>query len=119
VDANKSRGALLEVIYAAEFKVGRAAFYPQLGVEHRSAKYSNYLYGVSAAESAASGYAAYNAGASNTPLLGLGVDLHLGGPWVINMQLRRKWIDSAVYDSPLVSRRTQDTGLIALSYRFQ
>lgn len=119
VDANKSRGALLEAIYAAEFKVGRAAFYPQLGVEHRSARYSNYFYGVSSAESAASGYAAYNAGASTTPLLGLGVDVPLGGPWVINMQLRRKWLDSAVYNSPLVSRRTQDTGLIALSYRFQ
>jgi MipA family protein len=119
IDANKSHGALLEAIYAAEFNVGRVAFYPQLGVEYRSAKYSNYLYGVSAAESAASGYAAYNAGASTTPLLGLGVDVPLGESWVINMQLRRKWLDSAVYNSPLVSRKTQDTGLIALSYRFK
>ena len=119
IDANKSNGALLEAIYAAEFNVGHVAFYPQLGVEHRSAKYSNYIYGVSVAESIASGYAAYRAGASTAPLLGLGVDVPLGEFWVVNMQLRRRWLDSSVYNSPLVSRKTQDTGLIALSYRFK
>lgn len=119
VDANRSRGALFEALYAAEFNVGRVALYPQVGVEHRSAKYSNYLYGVSAAESAASGYAAYNAGASTTPLLGLGVDVPLGESWVINLQLRRKWLDAAVSNSPLVGRKTQNTGLLALSYRFR
>ncbi len=119
VDANKSRGALLEATYAAEFKLGRVSFYPQLGVEYRSAKYANYLYGVTAAESAASGYAAYNAGASTTPVLGLGMDVPLGEPWILSLQLRHKWLDSAVYNSPLVSRKTQDMGFIALSYRFK
>lgn len=119
VDANKSRGALLEATYAAEFKLGRVSFYPQLGVEYRSAKYANYLYGVTAAESLASGYASYNAGASTTPVLGLAVDVPLGNPWILSLQLRRKWLDSAVYNSPLVSRKTQDTGFVALSYRFK
>lgn len=119
VDANKSRGALLEATYAAEFKLGRVSFYPQLGVEYRSAKYANYLYGVTAAESAASGYAAYTAGASTTPMLGLGMDVPLGEPWILSLQLRRKWLDSAVYNSPLGNRKTQDMGFIALSYRFK
>jgi outer membrane protein len=119
VDVNKSRGALVEATYAAQFNLGRVSFYPQAGVEYRSTKYSNYLYGVSAAESAASGFAAYSAGASTTPVLGLGVDIPMTGPWVINMQFRRKFLDSAVYNSPLVSRKSQDTGLIALSYRFK
>ena len=119
MDANKSRGTLLEATYAAEFKLGRASVYPQIGVERRSAKYSNYLYGVSAAESAASGFAAYNAGASTIPVLGLGVDVPITESWVINLQLRRRFLDSSVYNSPLVSRRTQDIGLIALSYRFK
>jgi outer membrane protein len=118
VDA-KSRGALVEATYAAQFNLGRVSFYPQAGLEYRSAKYSNYLYGVSAAESVASGFAAYSAGASTTPLLGLAIDVPITGPWVINMQFRRKFLDSAVYSSPLVSRKTQDTGLIALSYRFK
>jgi MipA family protein len=119
VDANKSRGALLEATYAAEFKFGRASFYPQLGLEHRSAKYANYLYGVTPAESLASGYAAYNAGASTTPVLGLAADYSLTENWIVNLQLRRKWLDSAVTNSPLVVRKSQDTGYIGLSYRFK
>lgn len=119
VDANKSRGTLLEATYAAEFKLGRASFYPQLGIEHRSAKYANYLYGVTPAESLASGYAAYNAGASTTPVLGLAADYSLTENWIVNLQLRRKWLDSAVSNSPLVVRKTQDTGYIGLSYRFK
>ncbi len=119
VDANKSHGLLLEVIYAAKFGLGRWSFYPQLGLEYRNAKYSNYFYGVTPAESAASGYAAYNAGAASTPMVGLAVDVPLSEPWVLSMQLRRKWLDSAVYNSPLVSRKTQDSGFVALSYRFK
>lgn len=123
VDANKSHGAMLDAIYAAEFKLGSWSFYPQLGLEYRNARYANYFYGVSPAESAASGYAAYNAGASSTPMLGLAVDVplssSLGEPWVLNMQVRRKWLDSAVYNSPLVKSKTQDSGFIALSYRFK
>ena len=119
MDANKSRGTLLEATYAAELKLGRVSFYPQLGVERRSAKYANYLYGVTPAESLASGYAVYNAGASTTPVLGLAADFLLTENWVINMQLRRKWLDSAVTNSPLVTRKSQDTGYVALSYRFK
>jgi len=119
VDANKSHGTLLEATYAAQFKLGNWSFYPQLGVEYRNAKYTNYFYGVSPAESAASGFAAYNAGSSTTPVLGLAVDVPLGDPWVLSMQFRRAWLDATVRHSPLVSRSTQDTGFIAVSYRFK
>lgn len=119
VDANKSHGALIEATYAAEFKAGRVSFYPQFGLEHRSAKYNNYLYGVTAAESLATGYAAYNAGASTIPVLGLAVDVPVTPSWVINLQLRRKWMDGSVTNSPLVNRKTLDTAYVALSYRFK
>lgn len=119
VDAGSSRGNLLEATYAAEVKLGSLSLYPQLGVERRSAKYANYLYGVTPAESMASGYASYNAGASTIPVLGLAADYLLTDNWVVNMQLRRKWLDSAVTNSPLVVRKTQDTGYIGLSYRFK
>ena len=119
VDANKSHGALLDATYAAEFKLGSWSLYPQLGLEYRNAKYNNYFYGVTPAEAAASGYAAYNAGASTTPMLGLAADVPLGGPWVLSLQLRHKWLRPAVHNSPLVSRRAQDTGFIAVSYRFK
>lgn len=119
VDAGSSRGNLLEATYVAEIKLGSLSLYPQLGIERRSAKYTNYLYGVTPAESLASGYAAYNAGASTTPVLGLAADYSLAENWIVNLQLRRKWLDSAVTNSPLVVRKTQDTGYIGLSYRFK
>ncbi len=118
-DAGKSRGSLIEATYAAEFKLGSVSFYPQIGLEHRSAKYTNYLYGVTPTETLASGYATYNAGASTIPVLGLAADVPLSGPWVLNMQLREKWLDSAITNSPLVSRKMQASGYIALSYRFK
>lgn len=118
-DAGKSRGALVEATYAAEFKLGPVSFYPQVGLEHRSAKFTNYLYGVTPAESLASGYAAYSAGASTIPVLGLAADVPLNASWVVNMQLRQKWLDSAITNSPLVSRKGQRSGYIALSYRFK
>ena len=120
VDANKSRGTLIEATYVAEFKLGGASIFPQLGIEHRSAKYSNYLYGVSSADTLASGYATYNAAAASTPILGLGIDVPLGdSPWVINVELRRKWLSSSISNSPLVVRKTQDNAWLALSYRFK
>ena len=119
VDAGSSRGNLLEATYAAEVKLGSLSLYPQLGIERRSAKYANYFYGVTPAESLASGYAAYNAGASTTPVLGLAADYSLTENWIVNMQLRRKWLDSSVTNSPLVVRKTQDMGYIGLSYRFK
>ena len=119
VDAGSSRGNLLEATYVAEVKLGGLSLYPQLGIERRSAKYANYLYGVTPAESLASGYAAYNAGASTVPVLGLAADYSLTENWIVNLQLRRKWLDSAVTNSPLVVRKTQDTGYVGLSYRFK
>jgi MipA family protein len=119
VNAGSGRGNLLEATYAAEVKLGSLSLYPQLGIERRSAQYTNYLYGVTPAESLASGYAAYTAGASTTPVLGLAADYSLTENWIVNMQLRRKWLDSAVTNSPLVVRKSQDMGYIGLSYRFK
>jgi outer membrane protein len=119
VDAGSSGGSLLEATYAAEVKLGSLSLYPQLGVERRSAKYANYLFGVTPTESVASGYAVYNAGASITPVLGLAADYSLTENWIVNLQLRRKWQDSAVTNSPLVVRKTNDTAYMGLSYRFK
>lgn len=52
-------------------------------------------------------------------MLGLGVDVPITESWVINLQLRRRFLNSNVYNSPLISRKAQDIGLIALSYRFK
>ena len=119
VDAGPSRGSLIEATYFAEVKLGSLSLYPQLGLESRSAKYADYLYGVTAAESLASGYAQYKAGTSTIPVLGLAGDYLLTEDWVVNLQLRRKWLGPAISNSPLVVGKTQDMGYIGLSYRFK
>jgi outer membrane protein len=119
-----SGGALFEATYAAELPVGRLSFYPELGVERRSARYLRQLYGVSPAEAAAGGETAYQPGASTWPVFSLTAELPLVGlmplmpNWAVDLQMRRKWLDRATRDSPLVDRRRQDSGFLALAYHF-
>jgi outer membrane protein len=117
-DVNQSHGSLFEAIYAAEFQLGGAHIYPQLGIERRSAGYNNYFYGVTPSESAASGYRAYRAGASNNPILALSVELPLAANWAANLTWRRKWLSNAVADSPIVNRNVENTAWATVSYHF-
>lgn len=114
-----SGGSLTEFTWATEFALGRGQVYPQLGVERRSARYVQSLYGVSASESLASGYKAYVPGASTMPVVGLGADWPVSGSWVLNAQWRRKFLDASLRDSPLVKNAHQDSGYLALTYRFK
>ncbi|WP_034291890.1 MipA/OmpV family protein [Herbaspirillum sp. RV1423] len=118
-DVNKSHGSLLEAVYAAQFDLGRASFYPQFGIERRSSSYNDYYYGVTGAESAASGFRAYHAGATTTPMLGLTVEMPLTGNWVGNITFRRKWLGNGIANSPIVNHSTENMGLVAINYRFK
>lgn len=119
-----SGGTLAEATYAARLDAAGVQFYPQLGVEYRSAAYVQHLYGVSAPEAAANQTAggsltAYQAGASTVPMLGLAATVPLTGPWALQLQWRHKWLDSAIKHSPLVGVSSQNTGFAALTYTFK
>jgi outer membrane protein len=103
-DLGKSRGAMLDLMYAAEIELDRFAVYPQAGIEYRSDNYVRYYDGVS--RSASNPYAA------------LLVETHLSGRWYAIANLRRTWLDDAIRGNPLVRRRSLDSGLLALGYRF-
>ncbi len=118
-DVGKSGGNLVDLIYAAEFDVGSIALYPQAGAEYRSSAYVRYFYGVSPAEAGRSGIAAYQPRDAVNPFAGLFVEAKISGNWYLNANLRRTWLDSSVSASPLVGRRTSNSGLVALSYRFE
>lgn len=120
-DVNQSRGSLLEAIYAAEFTVANVTFYPQIGVERRSANYNNYFYGVSAAEAANSRhhFSTYQAGAAINPMLGLSAEYALNKDWVVNLTMRRKWLSAAISDSPIVRRHTENLAIAVLAYHFK
>ncbi|MFL9927566.1 MipA/OmpV family protein [Herbaspirillum lusitanum] len=118
-DVNKSHGTLLEAIYAAQFDVGPVSIYPQVGIERRSGSYNNYFFGISQSEAGASGYREYHAGASTSPMLGLSAQMPINDKWNLNFTWRRKWLGSAVADSPIVKRSTENMALLAVSYNFK
>jgi len=114
-----SHGALIEATYAGQVKTGPVTFYPTLGIEHRTAGYVRGLYGTDAAEAASMGKAAYSPGASTVPVLGLSASMPLSGNWGVTAQYRRRWLDSAIRNSPLVDKANQDTAYVALVYTFK
>jgi MipA family protein len=116
-----SGGTLLDAMYAAEFKLGSIHIYPQLGFERRSDKYVQHLYGVSAQESAASGntIAAYNASNSISPNLGFAFEYPLPNDYSLTLQVRKKWLDSSITDSPLVNSKSQLSSFLSLTRSFK
>jgi outer membrane protein len=74
---------------------------------------------VSAAESAASGQAAYSPGASTVPMVGLAATLPISGPWAVQLQWRHRWLDDAIRRSPIVATGSLDSGHVALTYEFK
>jgi outer membrane protein len=117
-DTGKSKGALADFMYAAEIDFPAVALYPQAGVEYRSRGYVRYYDGVSAAEARQGGLPAYAPGAASNGFAALFVEARMGGHWYFNVNLRRTWLDRAVSNSPLARRHVADSGLVALSYRF-
>jgi outer membrane protein len=114
-----SGGNLFDASYAAEFVVSDWHVYPQLGLERRDRKYVNALYGVSPAEAARSGLATYAAGNSYSPNAAIALEYPLAQRFKLTLQLRKRWLDKAIYDSPLVDVKQQTSGLIAISQTFQ
>jgi outer membrane protein len=105
-DAGQSHGMLLDTMYAAELPLGPVTLYPQAGIERRSAAYVRW-------------YAApLRDGASNNTFAALYAEMPLAGQWHVNFNLRRTWLGRVMRDSPQVQRTTLDSGLLALSYRF-
>jgi len=114
-----SGGAFLEATWGARVDAGPVALFPLLGLEHRGGAYVRQLYGIDAAESAASGRPAYRPGASTVAMAGLAASLPLSGPWALQLQWRHRWLDGAIGRSPIVDRRSQHSGHLALTYEFR
>lgn len=117
-DAGKSSGTLVDLLYAAQIEYGGLALYPQAGLEYRSAAYIRYYDGVSPGDGPRSGLPAYVPGAASNLYAALFMEARISGHWYVNGNLRRTWLDSSVSASPLVRRHVLDSGLLALSYRF-
>ncbi len=113
-----SGGTLLDLSYAAEFSVGPLHVYPLAGIERRSARYVDHLYGVNAAEALRAGVAAYSPGASTTPSAGIALDYPVAERLKLTAQVRRRWLDRSITASPLVDAKAQTSGLVAIARSF-
>ena len=114
-----SGGAFVEASWAARWDAGPVSLYPLLGVEYRGAAYVRHLYGVDAAEAAASGLAAYRPGASIVPMAGIAATVPLSGAWALQLQWRHRWLDGAIADSPIVASDSQHSGHVGLTWTFR
>jgi len=114
----RSNGQLFELTYVLEFQVAGATLYPQLGVQHRSASYVNKLYGVSAKESAALGLASYTPAASTSYVWSLALELPLQAHWNLEWEISHTRLGSTLSQSPLVSKSSTVSNLIALVRHF-
>jgi outer membrane protein len=114
-----SGGAYLEGTWGTRFEAGPVTVYPLLGLEYRSSGYVRHLYGLDAGQAAASGLPRYTPGASTVPMAGLAVSVPISGPWMLQAQWRHRRLGDAIGDSPLVARRTMDSGHLAVTYEFR
>jgi outer membrane protein len=112
-----SGGTLLDATYAARFSLGKATFYPQLGVERRSQAYVQSLYGVSATEQQASGVRAYDASSAISPNIAMAAEYPINEHYSLNFYAKHKWLGS-IADSPLVETKSVTSGFVALTRSF-
>ncbi len=117
-DINRSHGNLFEADYVAEIKIGPVTLYPEAGVEYYSGQYTRYYYGISQADSAASGYATYTPSAAAVPFLSLWLEVPVAQSWNVDFYLRRRWLGSAISNSPLVNISHADSGFVAFVRHF-
>jgi MipA family protein len=113
-----SGGNLLDLSYAAELDLGVVHVYPQAGVERRSAKYVQHLYGIDAVEATRSGLTPYSPGSSVTPNAAIAVEYRFEKNLKLTYQVRKRWLDKSISDSPLVDVKTQTTSFLALTRTF-
>lgn len=118
-DASRSHGNIYELIYTGKADIGNTVFYPMIGVEHFSAQYTRYFYGVSPAEAGNSIYPAYAPKATTTSMMGFVWEVPVVDDWNAHIYMNRRWLGSAISQSPLVNTKLQDEAFISLSYRYK
>lgn len=113
-----SGGTFLDGTYAAELTVSQLKIYPQIGLERRSKKYVQHLYGVNDQEALSSGMMAYTPTNSWIPSVAVAFEYPLGGDLKLTYQVKKKWLDKSIYASPLVDVKSQTSSMLGMSMAF-
>lgn len=91
-------------------------FAPQVGVDYISADYTNYYYGISAAESARSGLPQYESQDAINLFAGVGGSYRLSERWRLFANIRATRISSKIADSPMADGRYSQSAFFAITY---
>ncbi len=116
--ANRHNGTKAEAAISAPVSVGKILVIPTTGVEWRSDKYNQYYYGVSSAEAAKTGLAAYHPEQSIQPFIDVACIYSFTENWAIMANLLTKYNVDEIYDSPMVDKEFAYSSALILSYAF-
>lgn len=115
------RGTLVEIGLALPWQLHRhAKLTVTPGVTWADRRHMQAYFGVTPQQSAASGYAPFDAGAGvKSQQLVLDFDMAFSRHWHANALLRVQRLAGDAADSPLTQRTRQASGMLALRYEFQ
>jgi outer membrane scaffolding protein for murein synthesis (MipA/OmpV family) len=115
------RGTLVEAGLALPWQLHRHAKLTLTpGVTWADRRHMQAYFGVTPQQSAASGYAPFDAGAGvKSQQLVLDFDMAFSRHWHLQALLRAQRLSGDAADSPITQRTRQASGLLALRYEFQ
>ena len=110
--------ALLDVMYRTR-PMDRLSLSVGPGMTWMDSRYANTYYGVSADQSAKTGYTAYKAGAGlNALRLSAGADYQITHEWQVSAKLGLSQLQGDAANSPSVDKKTQTSYGLFANYRF-
>lgn len=115
------RGTLAELGLSMPLKLHRhATLTVSPGVTWADRRHMEAYFGVTPAQSAASGYTAFDAGAGvKSQHLVLDFEMALSRWWYVNAMLRTARLAGDAADSPITQRTRQTSGMLTVRYQFQ
>ncbi|TCM59506.1 MltA-interacting protein MipA [Acinetobacter calcoaceticus] len=102
----------------AAFEVGPWSIYPEFGLQLNDARYNQYYFGVSPAESARSEINRYVAQHSYQPFVSLAVNYQASQHWGLFSVLSFNVLSDQQYRSPMIRSRYEIEPTLALSFTF-
>lgn len=112
---NRHSGTTSELEFRLPREFSRGFIVPNLTITHMSDDYSNFFFGVSAAEASAS-LPEFRPGSAINTEIGVTLGYELSPNWLLQTRLGFEYLDSAISDSPLVDRDGLWSGSIGFAY---
>lgn len=115
---DRSGGTTARLTYLAKISKDKLTVYPSVGFEFYDQDYNNYYYGVSAAEAARTGVAAYSSKNSLNPYINISANYDFNDKWAGFANQSLSYLPNEQYNSPMVDSRTDSTTTLGLLYKF-